>query len=222
MFWYLYLAHFLADYPLQPMRLVLAKRHWKGLTVHVAIHLVVMLLIAGAFRRTLWPYLLLITGIHFSIDAFKNFLATRRPHWIIGPYFFDQFLHLLSLIGVAAWINQALPAASRPPAAVWPVYALGYLLATHPWYVTERIVHHADEAYLRELDIYFWWRNAGRVLLLSLFLWSWQALLAGGVGLAVAAVQLPYLSGDYRRRTLLVDVAGAFLLALLVQLALRL
>src|SRR4029079_4542500 len=110
----LFLAHLIADYPLQTNWLGQAKRHWPGLTIHVAIHLLVLLVICLPYTGLLWPYLLALAATHFAIDAFKNFLARRRPHWVNGPYLFDQLLHLISILAISYWANATLPAG-------WPI-----------------------------------------------------------------------------------------------------
>ncbi len=50
MFWNLFLAHLLGDYPLQPMWLVRSKSQIWGLVLHGSIHLLTLLLLAGPFR----------------------------------------------------------------------------------------------------------------------------------------------------------------------------
>ena len=93
----LLLAHLLADYPLQTNWMVQAKRTWPGLTLHVGIHLAVMLVLTAPSFAQSWPFLLMLAALHFAIDSLKNILACRRPHWVTGPYLFDQFLHLLAI-----------------------------------------------------------------------------------------------------------------------------
>jgi len=130
MFWSLILSHFLADYPLQPYRLVIAKRQTAGLLVHVFIHLITMLVLIGAARSYLWPYLLVITITHFFIDVGKNWLSKARPELVVGPYLLDQLLHFLVVATVTAWAFRAEPAAAELPTITWQVLLLGYTLVT--------------------------------------------------------------------------------------------
>ncbi len=139
MFWILFLAHLIADYPLQTDWMVRAKRTWSGLTLHVTIHFVTMLVLVWPATRFIWPQLLALAGLHFAIDAFKNYLATHKPGWVVGPYFFDQFLHLVSIWMVATWIMSSPPPVSPLLPVSWAILSIGYLLATYVWYITERV-----------------------------------------------------------------------------------
>lgn len=216
-FWLLYLAHFLGDYPLQPGWLVKAKRNWRGLLLHVCIHLAAMLLVVGPVRRLIWPYLLLLAGSHFAIDMLKNLFFKYRPQWVIGPHLFDQFLHLLSILLIANWIQGAVPETLLPERHVWPIYVVGYLLATYVWFITERIVSYADPAYQREVTAYPWSRMITRAALVTLFLLGWQFLPAAIVP-AAATIQIPYAGGRYGRRALVTDLCVALTVALLIGL----
>lgn len=217
MFWYLYLAHLIGDYPLQTDKMVVAKRTWWGLGLHVLVHLGVLLFIVGPYRATLWPFLLALVAVHYGIDAVKNLQSRWWPERVTGPYLFDQLLHLASIIAVAAWIESTLPIAALPSRAVWPIYAIGYLLATYVWFVTERIVARGHKDYLCEVSIQFWQRMATRAALVTIF-WAGGSALVAAAPLALA-LQLPYLSGDYRRRALFMDIAVAFCAAILIVLA---
>lgn len=218
MFWLLYLAHFLGDYLLQPGWLVVAKREWPGLTLHVSLHLATMLVLVGSIRRLIWPYLLLLAALHFAIDVLKNLFFKYRPQWVVGPHLFDQFLHLLSILLVTNLIQGAVPENLLPENQVWPVYAIGYLVATYVWFITERILSYGDEAYQREVIVQLWPRIITRAVLLTVFLLGWRFLLAA-VPVAVATVQIPYLSGTYGRRALVTDLCVALVITLFVQLA---
>ena len=205
MFWLLILAHFVADYPLQPGWLVQAKRRLPGLTFHVAIHLLLMFVVSIGRWRVAWPYLLILALIHFGLDFGKNQLALYKPTWIILPYLLDQVLHILSIGLIASWIDQrpglALEAPLHSPAII---YSIGYLLATYVWFITERILVHANPAYRQEVNVQFWPRMVTRSALLTCLL-----LISNGWLAALIASSLfpwPYLSGHYRRRALLTDI----------------
>lgn len=218
MFWLLYLAHFLGDYPLQPGWLVEAKRNWPGLTLHVSIHLATMLVLVGSIRRLVWPYLLLLAALHFVIDVLKNLFFKYRPQWVAGPHLFDQFLHLLSILLVASLIQRAVPENLLPENQVWPVYAIGYLVATYVWFITERVLSYGDEGYQREVIAQLWPRMITRAVLVTVFLLGGQFLLAA-VPAAAATVQIPYVSGTYGRRALVTDLCVALVMMLFIQLA---
>ena len=80
MFWPLFLAHLLADYPLQTDSMVRAKKALPGLTMHVTIHLLTLVVILNGFIRFEWsatlPAVLAVTVLHFGIDTWKNFFSS--------------------------------------------------------------------------------------------------------------------------------------------------
>lgn len=219
-FWMLMLAHLVADYPLQPDWMVQAKRTWRGLTLHAGVHLATLLLLAGAGRSVLWPFLLALAALHFAIDAFKSWLALARPGLVSGPYIFDQFLHLISLLVVAVWIVAVVPSAAIPDYGAWMLYAAGFLAATYAWYITERILVRRNTVYLAEVNGQCWARMAARGLWLAFFLLLAGAL-NGAVAIAAVAAPLPYLTGRHRSRALATDLAVSLAAALVVLTALR-
>ena len=220
MFWFLYLAHFIGDYPLQPMWLVQAKRRWPGLLLHVAIHLAVLLVIAGSWRGHLWPYLLALAGMPFAIDAFKNWLERVRPQWRASAYLFDQLLHLLSIILVTAWIKRSQEMAIEPEAERWAMLTWGYLLATYVWFISERLIVRPETPYGRTVMDEQWPRMVMRGLLLTTLL-----LLAGArpsvAVLASVGLALPYQSRSFRWRGIITDLAVALTVAASALIALR-
>lgn len=215
-FWMLVLAHLIGDYPLQTDWLVSVKRSWWGLLLHVSIHLLVLLFLAGSALPALRLYLVTLVVTHYCIDAFKNWLGSVRPQWINGPYIFDQFLHLLSLIGITLWIGATLsPTALGQPLLLtpdWTILLIGLNFCTAVWYISERVLSHATPAYQREVIARRWPRIFVRAALFFLFLW-----LGEQTGLAVLPLfLLPYPSPAYRRRAIVTDVAVALFSALLV------
>jgi hypothetical protein len=217
MFWTFFLAHLIGDYPLQTSWMVQAKRTWWGLTLHVMVHLVVLLVLVGPARRELWLYLLALAAIHFGIDTLKNLINKYRPQWVVGPYIFDQLLHLLSFPLIVAWIERTRPAITLPVARPWLLYAIGYLLATYVWYITERILSHKDEAYKREMAAQLWPRMAARALLVTIFLLNWPLLL-GISALAATTAPIPYITGNYGRRALLTDIVVALVIMIFLKM----
>jgi hypothetical protein len=221
MFWSLILAHFLADYPLQPYRLVIAKRQTAGLLLHVFIHLVTMLVLIGPARSYLWPFLLVIAVSHFVIDVFKNWVGKVRPAMVIGPYLLDQLLHILVLIVVTAWAFRAEPAAAELPTVTWQAILLGYTLVTFTWHVTERISAHANPEYLAELARQFYQRMVVRGALFTAFLMIGIGVLPDVAQVSVAGFAsvalLPYVNSRFRQREILTDLAVALITTLIVR-----
>ena len=223
-FWMFVLAHLIADYPLQTDWLVSVKRTWWGLSLHVSVHLAMLIILAGPALPTFWLYLLLLAAIHYLIDYFKNWLSSVRPQWVNGPYIFDQFLHLLSLIAVTLWIGAtraALRQAQDTAGAVdlpllfspaWTALLIGLAFCTVVWYISERVLSHATPDYQREVVTRRWWRIFVRATLFFLFLWLGEQ--AGLV--ALPFLVFPYPTPAYRNRAILTDVAVALVSALIV------
>lgn len=217
MFWTLALAHLIGDYPLQTDSLVRAKRHWRGLTIHVAIHLAVMLLLTGRDSLIVWPQLLALTAAHFAIDALKNYEARRWPHLVVTSYTADQVLHFLSIVLVALWIESE-HGINRDQN--WLIYAAAYLSATHVWFITERVVAHRRPRYQAEVEDHRWSRIIARGLALSLYLILGNLVIAPEALMATFALAIllppPYRCTRFRRLMLAQDLLGPLFLALLV------
>ena len=216
MFWILVLAHLTADYPLQTDRMVLAKKHLPGLTLHVSIHLVTMMVLFFPVLAETWPYLVAIAIAHFFIDAFKKFLGRRRPNWIVGPYIFDQVLHVGSLILAAAWMAQTTDLPVWPVVYPWVVYVTGLLIATYIWFVSERILVYKIDKRQWAVNSTMWPRMGVRLLLFVLvaapFSFSWLLSL-----LAIAIMIIVYRRVDYLRSWLYIDIAVPVIMALIVR-----
>lgn len=249
MIWNLLLAHLLADFPLQPLWLVRSKERTWGLVVHGAIHFLTTLLLVGAARATVWPQVLALVVFHFTVDVIKYRMSFTRPLWSVVSYFVDQATHVLSLIVAAAWIASALPGAGGLIDPMIAVYASGYLIATHVWFVTEKTIWQARIAYRAEVELTFWPRMLVRAGLLTAVLYlgtlalpvAGLRLLASGrlaslPGLGppagdrapvvpgswlplAATIQLPYHRDRQWRRALVTDLIVAVSTAALVLLA---
>ena len=213
MFWNLFLAHLLGDYPLQPMWLVRSKSQMWGLVLHGSIHLLTMLLLVGSARTVIWPQLLALATFHFFLDVLKYRLGGARPEWIVAPYFIDQAIHLVSIIVVAAWIDGLVPVVASPMDSTFLIYASGYLLATHVLFVTEKTISHADPGYNDEVEDTLWPRMIARAAFLTI------PLALAPVGAAAAALQLPYYKDSYWRRALITDIIVAVVIAVFIGLA---
>jgi hypothetical protein len=190
MFWYLLFAHLIADYPLQWNRLLEAKGSWRGLLIHVSIVFGVMLVLVGLEP---WLPLLLLALLHMIIDRAKSRLSRRWPKRIVSSYVIDQFVHLLTLVAFALLIT---PDKGTFDAPQWVIYAVGYLLATYVWAISERVIAHSDQSYSAELVRQFWPRMIMRAILLT-----GLVLVLPVSGMAV----IPYISSS-GRRALLTDV----------------
>jgi hypothetical protein len=200
MFWNLYLAHLLGDYVLQTDGMARAKRHWRGLIVHTGVHLALLFVLAAGALPLVWTQLLTLAIVHFAIDSVKNAATNRWPERSITLYFADQALHLLSILLVAGWIQQRTGLTSD---GSWIIYAVGYVLVTAAWFITERLLAQDDRTYRLEVQAQRWSRMALRALILTVYLIAGHAL--AGSALFAAG---PILAGvtDSRRRALLIDL----------------
>ncbi len=96
----LYLAHLIADFPLQTNRIYKLKAESnQGILLHVAIHLLVAAVLIEDLLAH-WPVFLVLGITHFMIDWTKlKFPGQRQtPGFLI-----DQFAHLLTIIVIAFW-----------------------------------------------------------------------------------------------------------------------
>jgi hypothetical protein len=218
MFWLLLFAHFVADYPFQTDDMVQAKKAWPGLTAHVAIHLVTMLGLLFGFLQADWrvfgPYVLALALIHFGIDTSKNKVSQQWPQSIIPPYLLDQVCHIISIL-LMVWL---MPTQSGPPFAPtwsWAIYGSAYLLVTHVWFITERVLVYADKPYQQAVTEAAWPRSLGRTILLSALLLGWRVW--GGLLLMTGLIFIwLHLTSRHRRRALLTDLAVVVVVASLV------
>ena len=216
MFWTLLLAHLLGDYPLQTDQLVIAKKHLPGLAFHIGIHWVVMMLLFLPVIGIAWPYILVVAIVHFSIDAFKNFLGRRRPQFVIGSYILDQTLHMSSLLLISAWMAQTTKLPVWPVISPWVIYVIGLLLSTYIWFVSERIlVYHSDNRQM-SVNSTMWPRMGTRLLLYLLVVaplsFTWFLAL-----LAIIIIVILYSRYNYPRSWLLIDIGIPVVSALIVR-----
>jgi len=233
--WHLFLAHFLADYPLQPGWMAHNKRRPHVMIGHVSIHFLVMLLLAGERRGQVWPYLLALTLAHLMTDIGKETVHWLRPSWVIGPYVVDQMIHYLTILLTGAWIERAAGPVALPFSPQTAILATAFLVGTYVWFISERIFAHADDSYREEVQAQLWPRMVTRAAMLSVMLWVFATALpsalasavfwprgreGGLVVMASAAVAVPYLSGKHRQRAFLTDVVVSLILAILTGAAL--
>jgi hypothetical protein len=215
MFWRLLLAHFLADYPLQPDWLVARKANVWAVGLHVSIHGITSLILLGVGRSQVWLPLLVLVGIHFSMDWFRihmtSFWAQRKK----VAYVIDQILHVVVIAFIATWAARRV--GSEAPFAIerWPIYATGLLLATYVWFISERIFNAQDRRYVALLNAQLWPRMLVRGTLFALVVAAGTLFSPGPAALALG---VPYRSKDFGRKTLLTDLAVSVVTAVVVLL----
>ena len=204
-FWYLLLAHLIADYPLQPTWMVLQKARWSVLSLHVAIHFLITAILVWPVIGEVWIYMLVLAGMHLALDVAKNMVNRMRPKWVIGPYLVDQFIHVGTILGISLLVQRQageLPLEAEP---AWLILAIVFLLVTYVWHISERIFSYRQPEYRQEVIERLWTRMAARGILLFVLLLAWFFVPQPGVSLA-AAVRFPYASSKYPGRAFFTDM----------------
>ena len=106
---HLYLIHFIADYPLQPNKLVaLKKKGYAGVFLHCLVHLITLIVLLMPFLEMIevWIGIAIVFGTHNIIDQTKVWLDKKYPSKDIFLYFADQTAHLTVLTGVAYYVGR--------------------------------------------------------------------------------------------------------------------
>ncbi len=211
MFWTLLLCHLVADYPLQSDAIVNAKKRLPGLAWHVGIHFVTMSAILFGLAGIRWsdalPAIFVLTVCHFFIDLWKTILDRIKPAWGVFTYLQDQALHLISIFAVTYWIEKSggPPMVGLEMPQLFP--AISYILVTHAWFITEKILSGSNPDYQRWVMDQGWSRMVGRAVMFSAFLTSSDLW-----GVLVFSVGMTYhwldLRGPYRYRALVTDGAA--------------
>ena len=109
---HLFLTHFIADFPLQPNKLVqYKKKTFKGVFLHCLIHLAVLIIILIPFLhlKSVWIGIGVIFVTHNIIDQSKITLDKKNPRLTLPLYLLDQILHLLVIAIVAYYIGVVTP-----------------------------------------------------------------------------------------------------------------
>ncbi len=204
MFWPLLFAHLLADFPLQSKWMVDNKDRTSVRLLHVSFHFLISLAFTLFYIPEAWPLLLLLASIHFLIDSGKNFVNQAKPNWIIFPYLFDQILHILSIILIAAMITRI---SNVPPFAiqpVWLIFSIAYLVVTYVWYISERTLTFRNKAYFQQVVEKEWPRMVARAVFLTvpIVMWPNSPKYFG----ASALVVFPYKLRYFGLRAFITDV----------------
>ena len=109
-FLYLLLAHFLADFVLQPEKLVRWKqRQWSGIAVHGLVHLGISFVLLAVYLPNMGVLaaILLVAAAHFLIDWLK-ILYERGAKKFIGPFLADQAAHI-AVLALSAYALGDVP-----------------------------------------------------------------------------------------------------------------
>ena len=217
LFWYLGLAHWLADFPLQSDWIAQHKANAWVLSLHALIHFLVLLVVVYPAAGLAWPFLLALAVTHFIIDALKGWLNVRRPAWGARLYVVDQILHIVSLALAATWISTSI---GKIPVAV-PVWAAiiasGLVWVTFVWGITERVLWSRLRSASREGAVRPWQRLVFRIGLYAAILLARQALIPAAL---VLPVGLSYSASPVGKRTFWTDTVVSLVASGIVSLAL--
>ncbi len=217
-FWTLILCHLIADYPLQTDAMVNAKRKISGLLMHVAIHfLTTIVIFCGVLNyeiRTGFSLALAISFCHLAIDHWKNSLSSLRPTWVIFTYIQDQILHILSIFFVATFWQSATQLEQPMGGMFIFIYASGFIISTHVWFVTEKVLSYNNPANQQWLTQTMWPRMMSRAvfyssMLIGLNLWTVLAIIGG------IFVVWHDLKEKNRMQTIILDMLGVLMFAAL-------
>lgn len=109
-FLYLLLAHLLADFVLQPEKLVRWKQQaWGGIAVHGLVHLLISAILLAVYfpNMNVLVAILLVAAAHFLIDWIKIFFEKGMDHYL-GTFLLDQAAHL-GVLALAASLLGHVP-----------------------------------------------------------------------------------------------------------------
>jgi hypothetical protein len=126
-FIYLFFAHFVADFLLQPTWLVVWKnRSWKGVFVHASIHFLTALAVLALYFQNLDALILAgaIAILHFTIDCTKAHHERNAKNFQFS-YWIDQAFHYFSIV-LVGFLSITLNSQPSFHLAVqnWPVINL--------------------------------------------------------------------------------------------------
>jgi len=212
MFWIILLCHFIADYPLQTDAMVCAKKtSLQGLIMHIAMHFLTLLLMLCAILsvdiNVGISLALVISGFHFAIDYWKNVLSKLKPEWVIFAYFQDQVLHYSSIFLVAFLWQEFTGSAFLEVTNPMIIYITGFILATHFWFITERVLNYKNADYNQWVNKTMWSRMMSRGILYSSVMVGFNFWLIFVITGAVV-VGWNDLASTVRKQTIAIDFIG--------------
>ena len=157
-----FLIHFIADYPLQPNKLVaLKKKSYWGVLLHCLVHLATLIVVLYPFLHLtkVWIGIVIIFITHNIIDQTKIYLDKKNPKLRLHLYLLDQITHLIIVTSVAYYIgNVAMPECSFYSDVTIPLYILILVLSTYFYDVTAYFIKSRKKPmpYKRNYKLMIW------------------------------------------------------------------
>ncbi len=206
----LLLAHFIADFYLQPYSWIMDKVQHKhksfGLFKHICVHVIltslVLIVLVGLKIHALIALAVIIAS-HYLIDIWKTHMGFNFKYFII-----DQLSHVLVILGVCVWLSDislqfAVTKIESMLSDKVLFIALGYLLAYKPISLVIQLLlrpyteqfesNHENEQGLKTAGEYI--GGLERVLIITFVLINQYA----GIGFLLAAKSV-FRFGDMRRQ----------------------
>ena len=209
MYWYLLLAHLLADYPLQSDKLVQRKRQFDGLLLHVTIHAALVFLVGALFiRQAVALIVVLVFILHLAVDFSKNKLSKRFPNQVFQLYMLDQVLHALSLL-IIVFVVDAIVNEQIQSGGNWVFVVIGFLLSTHVWFITERVLQRNDASKVTAINQTMWARLLVRATVYMVGLSMMSLNLTTIMTIGVGGVLVAKMMGQPLRTDLIVALSVA-------------
>ncbi len=155
---YLILTHFIADFVLQPDRIVKMKHEsWKGTLIHTVIHGLSGLVIMAPFLPSpaVFMAILIVTVSHFFIDSAKIQIE-KSANRFVKTFLLDQSAHLILIMGVGYLIGNERMApwfSEFRFAEMWyfnPLVVVGLILIILATYGYELLLYQYDRSKKRD------------------------------------------------------------------------
>ena len=121
----LILAHFLADFPLQPDLIYKVKlRSFWGQTLHAVIFIICSIVLCWPFLRikSLWILIVFLGTVHLLIDCLKiKYFNTKK--YKVGTFLADQTLHVATISVIFLTNLKGLSFSPQIPSLIGRLYA---------------------------------------------------------------------------------------------------